>query len=263
MIQSVSPILYPRQNRSHRFCGAGLVCHAVFLPTEKDSVKYEDQGWNGTQNADLLKGILIRLRTRPAQTEFKWVKGHDEDNYGNERADALADTGRERNISVALDDKEWLDGHPALQDGARLQALEAMHTYNALLEWHTRKLPHILHQEKLDDAKDRVQEITGLRPTNEKLLKGIRALNIPPRIKDHMRAMLTGKIKCGTFWNKVPGHIERALCSFCRKKQNTNVVETERHMWLECQNSGQEQAWNMAEQALLESHTRRLRRYGA
>ena len=49
--------------------------------------------------------------------------------------------------------------------------------------------------------------------------------------------------------NKVPGRIERALCSFCRKKQNTNVVETEKHMWLECQNSGQEQAWNMAERA--------------
>ena len=124
-----------------------------------------------------------------------------------------------------------------------------MHTYNAPLEWHTRKLPHILHQEKLDDAKDRVQEATGLRPTNEKLLKGIRALNIPLRIKDHMRAMFMGKIKCGTFWDKVPGQNERAFCSFCRKKQNTNVVETERHMWLECQNSGQEQAWNMAERA--------------
>jgi ribonuclease HI len=212
-----------------------------------DSVRYEDQGWYGIQNADLLKGILVRLRTRPAQTEFRWVKGHDEENYGNGRADALADTGREQNIPVALDDGEWLDGHPALQDGARLQVLEAMHTYEALLEWHTRKLPRILHQEKLDKAKDRVQETTGLRPTNEKLLKGIRALNVPPRIKDHMRCMLTGKIKCGTFWDKVPGHNERALCSFCKKKQNTDVIETEKHMWLDCENSGQAQVWNVSE----------------
>jgi len=28
--------------------------------------KYEDLNWHGIQNADLLKGILIRLRTRPA-----------------------------------------------------------------------------------------------------------------------------------------------------------------------------------------------------
>ena len=61
----------------------------------KDSLKYEDQDWNGVQNSDLLKGILIRLRTRPAQTEFRLVKGHDEGNYGNSRADVLADEGRE------------------------------------------------------------------------------------------------------------------------------------------------------------------------
>ena len=54
--------------------------------------------------------------------------------------------------------------------------MEAMQTYNALLEWHTRRLPHILHQETLDEAKDRIQETTGLCPTNEKLLKGIKAL---------------------------------------------------------------------------------------
>jgi len=48
--------------------------------------RYEDQNWSGIQNADLLKAILIRLRTRPAQTAFKWVKGHD-DNYGNNRPD--------------------------------------------------------------------------------------------------------------------------------------------------------------------------------
>ena len=59
-----------------------------------DLVRYKDQGWYGIQNTDLLKGILIRLRTRPAQTEFRWVKGHDEEKYGNKRADALADTGR-------------------------------------------------------------------------------------------------------------------------------------------------------------------------
>ena len=70
----------------------------------KDSVKYEDLDWEGVSNADLLKGILIRLRTRPATTEFKWVKGHDKENYGNSRADALADAGREQEITMRMDD---------------------------------------------------------------------------------------------------------------------------------------------------------------
>ena len=90
------------------------------------SDKYKDIGWSGTQNEDLLKSILIRLRTRPAQTTFRWVKGHA-DNYRNNRADALANNGRENDFQVEIDEEEWLNEHPALQDGARLQALEINH----------------------------------------------------------------------------------------------------------------------------------------
>jgi hypothetical protein len=69
---------------------------------------------------------------------------------------------------------------------------------------------------------------------NEKLLKGIRRLGIPPRVKDHMRTMLTGKIKCGTYWNKIPGYNGRVICPFCKKKWNIETTETEKHLWLEC-----------------------------
>jgi len=175
-----------------------------------------------------------------------WVKGHDEENYGNNRADALADTGREQGNMTTANDEEWTNRHPALQDRARLQALDAKHTYSELIKWHTRKKPPILHQEVLDEAKGSMQAVTGLRPTNKKLLKGIQALKIPPQIKDHMRNMLTRRIKCGTFWSKVPGHTRRAHCSFCKKVQNVEVIETEQHMWLECVNSGQGHAWETA-----------------
>jgi|SRR5258706_9302614 len=61
-----------------------------------------------------------------------------------------------------------------------------------------------------------------------------------------MRNMLTGRIKCGTFWSKVPRHTGRAHCSFCKKVQNIEVIETKQHMWLECVNSGQAHAWETA-----------------
>lgn len=73
-------------------------------------------------NADPLEGILIRLRTRNARTSFRWVKGHAED-YGDIKADALANTGRESDTPMVIDNDEgWLNNHPALHDGARLQA---------------------------------------------------------------------------------------------------------------------------------------------
>ena len=125
------------------------------------SPRYEDLNWSGVQNAGLIKGILIRLRTRPAQTAFKWVKGHA-DNYGNNRADSLANDGRMSNSQLVMDEDNWINTHPALQDGARLQALEAKHMYSSLLEWHMKRVTPIPHQDKLDEAKDKVEETTGL-----------------------------------------------------------------------------------------------------
>ena len=145
-----------------------------------------------------------------------------------------------------MNNDDWSDSHPALQDRARLQALKANNTYNELLKWHTRKTTPIPRQEILDDAKDQLEEATGLRPTNEKLLKGIKALGVPPRIKDHMRCMLTGRIKCGTYWNNIPRHEGRALCSFCTRKEGTETIETEQHLWLECKHNGQDISWKTA-----------------
>ena len=95
-------------------------------------------------------------------------------------------------------------------------------------------------------AKDSVEDATGLRPTNEKLLNGIRALKVPPRIKDHMRCMLLGRIKCGPFWSNIDGQAERGFCSFCIRRSGIEVVETENHMWLQCEYNGQSQAWETA-----------------
>ncbi len=86
---------------------------------------------------------------------------------------ALADTGREQGNMMMANDEEWTDRHPALQDRARLQALDVKHTYSELIKWHTRKKPPILHQEVLDEVKGSVQAVTRLCPTNKKLLKGI------------------------------------------------------------------------------------------
>jgi len=45
------------------------------------------------------------------------VKGHDENNYGNNRADALADEGREQDVPVEMDSEEWLDSVPKFEGG--------------------------------------------------------------------------------------------------------------------------------------------------
>ena len=50
-----------------------------------------------------------------------------------------------------------------------------------MLQWHTKGVPLILHQETLDDAKVKVEGATRLHSTNEK------ALGVPPRLKDRAK----------------------------------------------------------------------------
>ena len=45
-----------------------------------------------------------------------------------------------------------------------------------------------LRTEASDYANNRVEETTSLRPTNEKLLEGIRALGVPPQGPHEMHA---------------------------------------------------------------------------
>ena len=133
-----------------------------------------------------------------SRTAFKRVRGH-EDNYSNNRADVLANEGRGASTEARPDEVDWINDYSPFQDGARLQALEGSHIYYALHKWHTKMVTPVLHQEILDEAEDKVEGMTGLRPTNEKLLKGIRTLGFPPRLRDHIRCMLIGKIRCARF----------------------------------------------------------------
>ena len=91
-----------------------------------------------------------------------------------------------------------------------------------------------------------MQQATGLRPTHEKLLNGLKSLKVPPHLRDHMRNMLLGRIICGSYWNNIHGYESRAFCSICKKRKSIEVIESEQHIWLECENNGQSAAWEIA-----------------
>jgi hypothetical protein len=88
------------------------------------------------------------------------VKGHA-NNYGNNQADSLADEGRTAVVTLNLDDEQWVSSHPALQDGACLQALKTKDTYRIILSWYTRNKMTVLHEEVLDDTKEKVHRFVA------------------------------------------------------------------------------------------------------
>jgi len=114
-----------------------------------------------------------------------------------------------------------------------------------VIGWYSKKDNPMKQQETLNDAKDRVEASTSLRPTNEKLLKSFKMMKIPPHIKDLMRYMIISKIKCGAQWINILGYSERAHCSFCKRVNNEETIKSKQHMWQDCKNNRQTQAWEM------------------
>ena len=55
---------------------------------------------------------------------------------------------------VGPGDNEWFNNHPALQDGARLQALKAKYVYDALLKWYTKGCQETPEEPKDKDSKE-------------------------------------------------------------------------------------------------------------
>ena len=78
------------------------------------------------------------------------------------------------------------------------------------------------------------------------VLKGLKLLKVPPRLRDHLRNMLLGRIKCRSYWNKIHGYESRAFCSICRKRKPAEVMEGEQHIWIECEINGQATVWEIA-----------------
>jgi len=86
----------------------------------------------------------------------------------------LANTGRITDSQTRMDEDIWIENHPSLQDGARLQALGIKQIYKALIGRLSKKHNPMKLQEILNEAKDKEEENSGLRPTNERILKGFK-----------------------------------------------------------------------------------------
>lgn len=133
----------------------------------------------------LIKATAARLREQKARTTFKWVKGHS-GIEGNEKADKLADLGRQKNIPDIIDMTIRPD---LLVTGAKLKVMTQSMAYKIIREI---KMQTHSYQDALDRpatylnielACEAAGEHNGKKPPPTRIWTSIRAKDISRGIR--------------------------------------------------------------------------------
>lgn len=208
-----------------RYVVDGLTTH---LP------KWEDRGWTGIQNRELIQEVVSRLRARSAPTTFKWVKGHS-GVEGNEGADKLAEEGAALDEQLSLQLPMPAKGYVA--SGARLYTLTQKLAYRAIRERDDtpRRRAMVLTMERvlatLADWDVRVKESV--------IWGALRKTDMRRGMRDFWWKALHGALRVGKYWNNVPDCEVRASCQRCEVEENLE------HILLECVCPGQARIWTL------------------
>ncbi|OJT01591.1 Transposon TX1 uncharacterized 149 kDa protein [Trametes pubescens] len=198
--------------------------------------RWEERGWIGVANADILREVVGLLRTRSAPTTFKWVKGHA-GARGNEQADRLAAAGAAcprpmRPLHLPPPERYMIGG-------AALSKLSQRLAYQGIQRWNAKECRPTTARHIRTVQHDLLQA-TGERPLEQAVWNLLRKKPISRKARDFIWKALHGGHRIGSYWNHIPGYEERANCVHC------GVAETMEHILCRCTAPGPAVAWALA-----------------
>jgi ribonuclease HI len=204
----------------------------------KNLTEWEDIGWIGVKNSELLKVAAYQLRKRNAPTYFQWVKGHSGER-GNDGADELA--GK----AAARSEKDDMDLEIPAEyrlTGARLDKTTQALAYKAIRT--SKKAPKTRERTNtnLEETRTAIKEYTNTSPTNEGIWKSTRHKDIRLPIRQFLYKMIHSIHKIGKYWTNIPGYEDRGICREC------GALETMEHILLTCETERRKTVWTLAEE---------------
>jgi ribonuclease HI len=196
---------------------------------------WEDKGWIGVKNSDLLKVAAYNLRRRSAPTIFQWVKGHS-GLAGNDGTDALAGQAAMRNKPDEMDLRIPAEYNLT---GTKLRALTQALAYK---EIRRRKYtePRKATVANIEKVQSSIKEYSGLTPTAENIWKASDHADLRPPIRQFIFRSIHGIHKIGDYWKNIPGYSQRMKCAVCGAHESLS------HALLECQDESRREIWDIA-----------------
>jgi ribonuclease HI/exonuclease III len=199
---------------------------------------WEDTGWIGVKNSELLKVAAYNLRRRSAPTEFQWVKGHS-GIAGNDGADALAGEAAERNTPDTMDMNIPLEYKLT---GAKLSAMTQALAYKEISRRKITK-PRRRTAENMAKIQSAIKDYAGSTPTTANVWKSRENDDLGLKIRQFIYKSIHGIHKIGEYWDNIPGHRSYSSCKTC------GMTETFAHIMFECASEAREAVWALAENA--------------
>jgi ribonuclease HI len=198
---------------------------------------WENRGWIGVKNSEILRVAAYQLRKRSAPTRFQWVKGHSGDT-GNEEADKLAGEAAKRpekdnmNLEIPLEFRIT---------GARLDSMTQALAYRAIKARKHAPKPRGRTASNVTETQDALAGYAGTPPTTQRIWRSIRHKDFRLPVKHFLYKTIHAIHKIGKYWTVIPGYEERGTCRVCGE------IETMRHILVECNIGRRKILWDLAE----------------
>ncbi|KAL0563346.1 hypothetical protein V5O48_018723, partial [Marasmius crinis-equi] len=218
----------------------------------KNMTDDEDRGYIDVNHGNVIKATVARLRERKARSFLTLVQNKDR-TVDDERASVKAEE------AIYRTDDDEIDLDIPLQyriTGVKLKTITQKLATKAIKINNQRiirkKKSSLLNRRNtvcnLDRARYAAQSITGRIPTNEAIWKGIKCKDFAIKTRYFMWMTMHDAYKVGEYWEGKENMEHRGTCSKC------GVTENMEHILFECEATGQNEVWSIAQRLWNERH---------